>query len=299
MRDLQIYIGNGQSEYQLHSLSSWIPSLTHRPIEGLENPTQRVDANDNPGFRGQTISQALSGGSIITIKGSIRAPMGLGNDEAIDAYLAEREKFIAAITTRYDSYGRAIPLTLRILHQDGVEYTAQVTKQRFSLPGALPYSGSWAFQLLNPSGLLKESAVHTATVTLARPGGVLLAVDTILPFLLGSSDGGQVTIPCASTVQTFPTIHIAGPVQHPVLVNTTVGERLALNLDLTASDYVEVDMERGLTLLGGVNDQFPKVSDDSRFWALAPGVDNTILFRANTYQTGSAIISWQTLKEGI
>lgn len=295
----EIYIGNGTTEYCLHSLTSSVASITFRGLEGLENPEVRLDVYDNPGIRGQTVAQALDGGRLVTLTGALH-PSPDATDKQL-SYLQQRAALIAATTPTYDQYGRVEPLTLRLIDLDDTEYHLSVYKARpLKAARELPTRNEWQLQLLNASGVIESATASSATMYLPQDTGVLLGDDGELdvPFLLGASTGGSVSVTNAGSAIVMPTIVIYGPITNPVITNATTGLSLSLSHTLLQGESITINMDRRTVVQGQTTNRMGVITAGSRFWGLQPG-ENTIQLRAATYDSGYATMSFKSAFIGI
>lgn len=114
------------------------------------------------------------------------------------------------------------------------------------------------------------------------------------PMTYGVALSGAAIAENAGTVPTHPLVLIVGPVDNPQLENVSSGEYVRLGLSLGTTDYLVVDMATGTVMLNGTASRRSTLTSDSVWWALAPG-ENTIRYRADTWQAGSvAIVGWRS-----
>lgn len=92
----------------------------------------------------------------------------------------------------------------------------------------------------------------------------------------------------ATNVGTFPApcvIRFNGPVTNPQIENVTQGKSLKLTADgglvLGVGEFVELDTNTRTILLGGTSSRYSKLSSDSRWFDLAPGI-NELRFTGST-----------------
>ncbi len=293
----EIYIGNGATEYHLHSLSQILPSIVFRGLEGLEGPEVRVDRYDNPGIRGATVAQLLPGGRLITLEGALHSPGGATSAEQRANYLAERRALIAAITSRYDVRGRVIPLTLRLTDLDGREYRVSVTLERpLKAARELPTRNEWNLSLYNASGVIESASATTGTVTLPQDGGVVF--DLVWDIVFGASAEGSLTLTNQGSAQAEPVITLYGPLPNPRITNTATGEFIALNHTLLAGDVITIDCANNTIVQGANTNRMGTRLAGSTLWAIQPG-PNTITLSASSYAAGYATVTFHHAWEGL
>lgn len=292
----EIYIGNGKTEYHLHSLNQRIPSIVNRGLSGLDSPLMRIDSYDNPGIRGQTVSQALPGGSIINIAGSLRALHHDDSQVTLNAYYQERQRLEGALTHTYNSLGRAQPLTLRFTDALGRELQAEVFRSRFEAPLELPTSNRWQLQLINPRGIIEAQYPKVATVNLPKDGGVVFDLEWDIVF--GDSSGGTTTATNSGTTEAEPVIRLYGPMANPIITNATSNEFIALNHTLLPGETVTIDARHNTIIQGQSTNRMGARRTGSILWSLQPGL-NVINLAADTYNSGYAQIEWRDAYEGL
>lgn len=292
----EIYIGNGTTEYHLHSLNERIPSKVNRGLEGLDNPTMRTDAYDNPGIRGETVAQVLPGGSLISLEGVLRSDHNDDPSIPIARYLEERQHLASAISHTYNSLGRAQPLTLRFTDLSGRQLQVECFKDRYKAPFELPTRNEWFLQLRNPSGVIESQTQKVVTVDLPKDGGVVFDLSWDITF--GDSTGGTATTINDGTTEAKPIIKFYGPLQNPRITNTATGEFLALNHSLLSGDVITINTKTNSIIQGESTNRMGTRVAGSVLWSLAPGA-NTISLSASTYDTGYAEVIFRDTFGGL
>lgn len=292
----EIYIGNGITEYHLHSTTQRLPSLVNRGISGLDSPLMRVESYDNPGIRGQTVAQVLPGGSIINIAGSLRAIHSGNATEEYDSYMEERRKLEQAMTHTYNHLGRAQPLTLRFTDLLGRHLQAQVYRSRFEAPVELPTSNRWQLQLINPRGVIESQSSQSVTASIPKQGGV--EFDITWDIVFGESEGGLASAVNVGTSEAKPVIRLYGPMANPVITNATTNEFIALNHVLLAGEVVTIDAASNTIIQGESTNRMGARQAGSVLWSLQPGT-NIIYLSADLFDTGYAEIEWRSTYGGV
>lgn len=125
------------------------------------------------------------------------------------------------------------------------------------------------------------SAEATETIVPLGSGtmsGLTFPLTFPLAFQAGSVPPGLATLNNTGTTESYPTITIAGTVATPRVENVTTGATLELDLSLTGSDVVVVDMAKRRITYNGAN-ALGALTSGSDFWALAAG-ENLVSFRA-------------------
>lgn len=293
----EIYIGNGQTEYHLHSLTQWLPSIISRGVEGFDGPAMRIDAYDNPGIRGETVAQVLPGGSLLALSGSLRAAYDPDPQTVLNAYTAERAAFLRAITHTYNDLGRAQPLLLRFTDMTGRQLQAEVYRDRYSAPLELPSRHEWRLQLRNPSGVFVSQTLKTATVGIPTQGGVVFDIVFDVS-VVGDDSGGQVSLTNEGDTEAQPVIVFHGPMINPTLTNTVTGEYIGLNHELLDGEIVTIDTQNSTVIQGETTNRLGALRGGSVLWSLQPGV-NPIEMMADEHTEGYAEIRWRDTVGGI
>lgn len=276
-------------DYHLHSIGSGHALPTGvKNISGLESPSIRLNAYDNPGDHGQTVTNALYGQRQISMQGRVS---GASTDE----YRANRTALQQAIGLQHDANGYPIFHILK-LNLNGSQYRLETVTQSFDMPDEKPTYGRWKLDLIGTKWALESEAVYSATVGLPQPGG--LHFPTTYPITWTGSGGGNTTVTNAGTAAAFPVITIQGPVINPVLTNATTGERMALTLTLGAADTIVIDMFERTIIQGGATNRMGALVTGSNFWALVPG-ENIIYYSADAYDISTSTLTWRSAFAGL
>lgn len=125
------------------------------------------------------------------------------------------------------------------------------------------------------------AGTETSTIVPLGSGtaaGVTFPLTFPLTFQTGAVPPGIATIGNEGTTDTWPVVTITGTVTDPRIENVTTGETLELDLALTGSDTVVVDMLNRTVTYNGAN-ALGSIVSGSTFWALQPG-ENLVSFRA-------------------
>lgn len=293
----EIYIGNGQTEYHLHSINQELPSKVDRGVEGFDGPNMRIDAYDNPGIAGETIAQVLPGGSLIAFSGTLRALYNENPQTMLSNYTAERAAFSRAITHTYNDLGRAQPLLLRFTDMTGRQLQTEVYRDRYSAPLELPSQHKWRLQLRNPSGVFVSQTLKTATVGIPVQGGVIFDIVFDVD-VFGDDSGGQVSVINEGDTEATPIIVFHGPMPNPTLTNTATNEYIGLNHELLAGEVITVDTAKNTIVQGETTNRLGALRAGSVLWSLQPGV-NHITMAADEHAAGYVEIKWRDTLGGL
>jgi hypothetical protein len=101
----------------------------------------------------------------------------------------------------------------------------------------------------------------------------------------GTTTGNIINATNSGTFSTPALIRFNGPVTNPQVENVTAGKFLKLTADggltLGVGEFVELDTANRTVLLGGTSNRYSKLSSDSEWWDLEPGV-NQLRFIGST-----------------
>lgn len=258
--------------YHLHSLSTTLPTRVGYPLDGLDSPEIRLSSYNNPGAHGQTISNALYGGRVVAVQGSVR-----GNDTI--SYRANKQALATAVGLQNDTSGFPIPRLLKVTLGDGLTYQLPVITTKFNNPEQYPTRSLWQLDLTATQWYLESDQLSSASVGLPQPGGTI-------------------TVTNSGTAMAYPTITFPGPVISPVISNNTTGQKIALNLTLVTGDTIVINTKERTITQGGSTNKIGALMAGSSFWGLAPG-DNVITYSANQYDTSTASLVWRSAIGGI
>lgn len=121
--------------------------------------------------------------------------------------------------------------------------------------------------------LIYGNTLKTAAATLPSPtAGLTFPVTFNVSF--GSSTGGSFQTVNNGSYQTPPVFTIAGPVTNPIITLTSTGEFFGLNLSLTATDHLVIDMNAETVILNGTASRWNAVMTGSTWFALPPGTSS-------------------------
>lgn len=127
---------------------------------------------------------------------------------------------------------------------------------------------------------------ETSASTTREVGGTGFTAPFTVPFSLGASTAGGLSITNAGNRAAPWTARLDGPLTYPEITHTQSGRRLYLSLDanggvdLAAGQYLTIDSKARSVLLNGTADQRSRLTIDSQWWDLDPG-QNDFLLRAD------------------
>lgn len=275
--------------FQLHSLDTFLPTSVSYPLSGLESPDIRLSSYNNPGSHGQTVSNALYGGRIVALQGTVR-----GDD--VETYRANKQALSQAVGLQNDTSGFPIARTFKLALGDGKVYQLPVITSKFRNPEQYSTRSVWQLELTATQWFLESDTQSSASVGLPQAGGSVFPWE--FPLIFSGGGGGTITVTNNGTVTSHPTITLAGPVTNPVISNSTTGERIALNITLLTGDSLVINTQDRTIIQGGATNRIGVLMTGSSFWGLAPGA-NIVTYSANQYDTSTATLVWNDAIGGI
>lgn len=277
--------------YKIHDNSAHVGLFVQTPVEGLESPEIRLNSYDRSGEHGGRVSNQLYGGRLITLRGQAYATTPAG-------YEALRRSFMSYFRIQKTSTGKPLPRSLKFTTLDDLAlqvdcYTVKMPKfQRTEVT-----SGKFILNLYAPDFEIKAQALTASNIAVPIGGGV--AYPVIYPVVYGAETGGTLIANNNGTCETYPTVVLNGPLNNPIITNTTLGRSIELNLTLTASDQIIIDMRAKTIVQNGSTNVISYISSGSRYWWLEPGA-NTITFRtSSTSDTGTAQLQYRDAYLGV
>ena len=217
-------------------------------------------------------------------------------------YRTNRQAQSQAVSLQNDATNNPIPRSLKLTDLNGGTYQVSVTLRKLVMKDTDPTHSDFLLELAATDYRIESQTLKTITITLPQSGGVTFPIT--FPITFGSSSGGSGLATNAGTLPASPTITITGPCINPVITNSATGERFGLSLTLVAGDLVTIDCKNRTVVqgtvsgLGGVTNRMGAKTANSTFFDILPG-DNTILFSADTYDTGTATLSFRDAYAGI
>jgi hypothetical protein len=251
-------------------------------IQGLlDGATVRASSSDLVEDDGRTLGPYWLSGRAGTIQG-VLLPATL--DMAVVA-VAESKLKRATRALRGDGILRwtppndSSPRQIRIRRADGPRIT-----------GRRPKAFQATFDSPDPYAL--SSTEQSVTITPGAAAGELGVADPETdPETSALNVTGQQSVFNAGDAPTWPRFRVTGPINNPVVLNNTTGQRIGFNINLaTIADFIDVYPERGRVLLSGTADRY-NVYDfaNSSWWRLTPGT-NDVRLLASSFNAGSTVV---------
>lgn len=107
---------------------------------------------------------------------------------------------------------------------------------------------------------------------------------------------GMINAVNTGTSNAYGVFYIYGPVQNPIITNTSTGQLFKVNITTSATDVIKADTKLQATLLNGGNIN-ALVDPTSTYFTLKPG-DNILTF-ATDAGTGYAVVEWYGSVSGV
>lgn len=254
---------------------------------------------DMPGLDMGEAAKTTQGGSwpgtpraqsrIVTLELEIRATA----DRMGDAIRALR-----AATPRSATADEA-PLAIS-LHDETLVASGKISNR------IIPVNQAYS-QGLSPSATLQwlcaDSRVYEPTersVTIGAPtggsGGLIYPVAYPLVYGVAATPSNALCTNFGNE-PTSPVVEFTGPIEQPRLINSTLNQALAFDIDLLAGQTLTVDTDKGTVLLNGTTDRLYTRSNLSvpvEYWKLDPGYNNVTLTAAVIGTGAQARVTWRS-----
>ncbi|MGO1048806.1 phage distal tail protein [Crossiella sp. CA198] len=108
---------------------------------------------------------------------------------------------------------------------------------------------------------------------------------------------GAVTVLNTGSTDTDPVVRLTGPIPSPRVMNFTTGQHLALDLNLRADEFLEIDFARRTVLLNGTASRYSSLVSRPSWWTLPPGVPISMGYRSPPHlspgPTSSMTVTWR------
>ena len=107
----------------------------------------------------------------------------------------------------------------------------------------------------------------------------------------GRGQGGLLAVINRGCRETYLMGRITGPVRGPMLINQTTFERLEFDIELSASEWLDIDFRRGTAMLNGVSSRYFAITRESNWFSVGPGT-TFIRYLARGEVTESTFTAW-------
>lgn len=250
----------------------WVQS-----VEGWDGADVRQAVTPQPNSHGAFDPVTYHDARKLTLSGTIVA------QSAQDRRMAEQRLRQAC------GIGRIDPVTLRV---DEAPFARQVTvwlagKPSFAASG--PTMSVFSIPLIATDPLRYD--VDEQDVLLGLPlTSTGFTYPYTYPVTYGVGAVGDMTLTNEGDADSWPVLHIQGPVTNPIVRNNTTGDQLNLTITLAAADYLDIDCRPTVhtVVLNGSASRRSSVQAGSRFPAVSPG-DSVWQFRAASFQSAAQL----------
>lgn len=258
--------------YQIHS---WQGGLNHGvqiPIKGLGFPELRMSSYSKPGEYGDVVANVLYSGRHIQLTGWTFAT----NAALYNFY---RRQLQSALTLQKDSNSNIIPISLTFTTLDDLSLKVDTYLFSFKMDVENNTGGQWQLDLRAPDYFFLAQSAVTYTITRASAGGAI--IPAVIPILLAGGAGGTVSIVNNGDAESYPIIYLNGPLTNPLIQSNALGRYIQMNMTLTSTDQVVIDMKNKTAILNGVQSVNQNISSGSNFWWIKAGT-NIITFQSDS-----------------
>ena len=294
----QIITANGKVLNLLYPTQ--LASISGISLPGTRDRTARSPFQDGDTYLGALVEPRVMN-LAVTIKGSTRGNLG-----------TLRRQLSASLNPR------SAPLELRAFLEDDTRFRLKGVSCQGPIEGIIAYQGdslaqTIAFRLTAHDSVWYSDAQRTAIFTLTQIGAL------VFPITFGT--GGDVIFGAALVtslpvdVQTLgdwdaaPIITLTGPLASARITNTTTGEEIKLNYNITTGEIVYIDTTPGAKdIYNNAGVKLVQYLADGDFTSfhlepdsdIAPGGHNWITIRGTTTGVAApATISWYDRYTGI
>lgn len=277
---------------QIHSnTNNTLGYFIKTPIEGLDIPEIRNTTYDRSGEHGSYTPNQLYSGRLITLEGKVFSHISVADFES------KRRALQSLCRIEKDDIGVPVFKTLKFTSMDDRDYAVYGFVTDFKMARNGLYSDEFQITFQCEDHGVYAEEVQLSILTPPTGGGVVYPV--IYPVIYAAALGGTVIVTNNGTENTYPSLHLLGPLTQPVITNITTGKYMALSLNIAADEAVAINMKDKIITL---NDNTPIIqykSLASEWWWLQPGSNTLLLTTGDIADTGTCIVTWQDNYIGI
>ena len=257
-------------------LGAGTPFQIEAPVEGLETPPIRTSQQNYSGRDGGIVNGQYYSPRLITISGFI-----IGG--TCESHESARRDLQDALPIRED-------LDVTISTFSGIEYVTTVRVMDIKMPIIDPKGSKFKIDIFASDPNLYLSALNTVQIPIESGGGFILPV--VFPIVFASGSNPTIVNNTGSVV-VYPIFTITGEALNPVITNVDTGEKIDMNLTMTGTDELIIDMlNRTITLNGSSVISYR--TTDSDWFGLEVGNNRFSYSTDDLTDTGIAEISWRT-----
>lgn len=267
----------------IHSNTAPAGIVVHS-IEGLAYPNSRLSSYNRPGEFGSIVSNVLYSGRPITIIGSV-----YGN--TVIEYETRRQTLESALRIVRSANAVSLPSTLKFTTMNDIALQADVFIKDFKMLAKDLHIADFFLELYSPDYALFSQTLQSVSISRSTGGGSVYPF--IYPIIYGAQTGGEQTFVNSGNVESYPIIYLNGPLTNPVIQNVTLGRSISLNLVLSSTDQVVINMKERTIVKNENESVIAYRTDDSRYWWLLPGNNVVRFFTGSSGDTGNAQIQFR------
>lgn len=254
------------------------------PISGLDTPPERNSTGDYSGADGGFQGAQYYSLRDVTLTGIILSP-------DITSHYIDRQLFLNAFPINVD-------LNITFIMPNGQSLYMLARRKNLTCEQDGPSMSNFKIDLLSGDPLLYDvtggSAINVS-VPIKSGGGFILPV--ITPIVSGAGSG-PTSINNTGVAEILPLITITNSANTPVITNLTTGEFIKINVTMSNSDVLIIDMKQRTITLNGAN-VLAERDPTSSWWALEPGNNNIQFTTSSSGNTGVAVINYRPALVGV
>lgn len=249
----------------LHEIANGVAvgNTAIRSIGGLGSPPPRQDVFDRARAHGVVDATRFYGGRVIDLAGSAKGATVAELHDVLDDLHALFALDDAPHVLRFQRLGRSFAERVSFQVASALEH---------------PYVGlrrsiRWAVTLLAPDPRIYSDVLRSGShdpTTASSGAGLSFPLEFPLDF--GATSGNTLILVNEGNFKTPPVWTIRGPGRALRIVNEDSGDELVLDVELTAADFLVVDVAARSVKLGGTVER-PDLVDAAltRWWEIPPG----------------------------
>jgi hypothetical protein len=201
---------------------------------------------------------------------------------------------------RYQKTSTGIPVlrTLKITTLDSLAVQASVILiAPPMLKAEKMTTADYLLQFFSPDYALYSQQLFTESFEVPSGGGAIYPV--VYPVTYSPAAGGAKIVTNSGTVETYPVLILNGPLNNPIIRNTTVGRYVQLNLTISSGEQLVVDMLKKTAILNGSTPVVANLASGSKYWWLEPGDNAVSIQTSNGGDAGNVQLQWRNAYLGI
>jgi hypothetical protein len=149
------------------------------------------------------------------------------------------------------------------------------------------------FQLFATDPRIYDNTETVKILTLPASYGTGLTWPLTWPLNWGPAGSDSTFVNNQGNFNAPATFRIDGPVENPRIENLTLNRTLAIDITLSASQYLQIDADARTVLLNGTANRYSLLTQQSAWWLLQPG-SNEIRFRAAAPTAATMTLTWRS-----